>query len=30
LEIKAQNKNRCGPCKCCYGHSYEVDNVDLS
>jgi hypothetical protein len=30
LEIKAQNKKRCGPCKCCYGHSYEIDNVDLS
>jgi SAM domain (Sterile alpha motif) len=30
LSIKKPNKNRCGPCVCCCGHSYEIDNIDLS
>ena len=30
LEIKTQQPNRCGPCKFCWGHAYEIDNIDLS
>lgn len=30
LEIRTQYPNRCGPCKCCWGHRYEIDNIDLS
>lgn len=30
LEIKERNYNRCGGCKCCYGHNYSIDTIDLS
>lgn len=30
LEIKTQYPNMCGPVKCCYGHSWEIDNIDIS
>ena len=30
LEIKRPDYNRCGSFKCCFGHSYEIDNIDLS
>jgi len=30
LEIKTQNPCRCGPIRCCCGHSYDIDNVDVS
>jgi hypothetical protein len=30
LEIKRPDQNRCGPCMCCFGHSYQIDNIDIS
>lgn len=30
LSIKKPNENRCGPCICCFGHSFEIDNIDIS
>jgi hypothetical protein len=30
LEIKRPDYNRCGSMKCCFGHSYQIDTIDLS
>lgn len=30
LEIKHRKPCMCGPCKCCFGNSYTIDNIDLS
>jgi len=30
LEIKRPDYNKCGSIKCCFGHSYQIDTVDLS
>ena len=30
LEIRRPDLNRCGPIKCCFGHSYQIDTIDLS
>mmetsp|Transcript_12212 Transcript_12212/g.26937 ORF Transcript_12212/g.26937 Transcript_12212/m.26937 type:complete len:225 (-) Transcript_12212:123-797(-) len=30
LTIKSDKIRRCGPIKCCFGHSYVTDNVDLT
>jgi len=30
LEIKRPDMKRCGTMKCCFGHSYEIDSIDLS
>lgn len=30
MEIKRPDKNRCGPFMCCCGHSYQIDNIDIS
>lgn len=30
LEIKRPDYNKCGPWKCCFGHSYQIDTIDLS
>ena len=30
LEIKRPDHNRCASIKCCFGHSYQIDNIDLS
>jgi len=30
LQLKTNEYRRCGPILCCYGHSYSIDNVDLS
>jgi hypothetical protein len=27
LIIKTYQPNRCGPCQCCLGHEYEIDNI---
>lgn len=30
LVIKKYLPNRFGPCRCCCGHEYEIDNIDLT
>ena len=30
LEIKRPDYNKCGSIKCCFGHSYTIDTIDLS
>lgn len=30
LEINRPDYNKCGAIRCCYGHKYEIDTVDLS
>ena len=30
LTIKHTDPYRCGPIRCCFGHKYEIDNIDLS
>ncbi len=30
VEIKTHHTNMCGPCKCCFGNSWEIDNIDMS
>ena len=30
LEIQRPDYNRCGAMKCCFGHSYQIDSIDLS
>ncbi len=30
LEIRRPDQNRCGCITCCFGHSYQIDTVDLS
>jgi len=30
LEIKRPDSNQCGNINCCFGHSYEIDSIDLS
>jgi SAM domain (Sterile alpha motif) len=30
LEIKQEDPCLCGPCRCCCGHAYKIDNIDLS
>lgn len=30
LEIRRPDYNKCGSIKCCFGHSYQIDTVDLS
>ena len=30
LEIQRPDYNKCGALKCCFGHSYQIDTIDLS
>lgn len=30
LEMRRPDINKCGAIKCCFGHSYKIDTVDLS